>query len=243
MDIEINGKKYDSMPYDGCSLSMYLYEEVLYDELPKGAEVRRIVKMDKDTVGVCYPVFPKLLIRAILIVALAIIVVATIALGMNLIDTLKNKHPQSDVEVVDDSTESAVVSMITDTDYILKYNRYTVLTDGYIDIMYQNIDKEVTLTISDVECKPITVAPNEYIPMLAVDVPDNTEFPLRATMVVTIDGDKYNVPIVINDKDSIEYQTLKRDNTSDNKVNLDELSNTEYEDPETYKDEERAIHD
>ena len=143
------------------------------------------------------------------------------------------------------STESAVLSMVKDTDYILKYNRYTVLSDGYIDIMYQNIDKDVTLSLQEYGDGDVSVKAGEYLPTLKVNIPSEEQFPIDAILLVKIDGDKYRVPIVINDVDSVDYQAIRKSNKDKNKVDLEstEYEDEEYNDPSTYANEKRTIHD
>lgn len=246
MVVDINDKSYECYTYDGRVVDSYLHKDVLYDELPKGTMIRQYAVIDDGTtVGICTSRTWKvaLMITLGILVLLAIIVAAS-----TLFKTIESfRMADCDVEVVDDSTESAVVSIIKDTDYVLRYNRYTVLTDGYIDIMYQNIDKDVTLTIPDVECDTVRVKANEYLPSFKVTVPEDAEMPIRATMLVTIDGDKYKVPIVINDVDSIDYQKEREEHTSDNRVDLNDLTPNEddsnYSNPSTYVNEERLIYD
>ena len=251
----INNKEYQTKPYKGERLSMFLYKDVLYDELPKGCDVKSYVTLeDGANVGVCTKKTWKIVLLIISVLAFEFGCVFLISYVIGVIQDARSVQ-KSDVEVIDDSTESAVISVIKDTDYVLRYNRYTILTDGYIDIMYQNIDKEVTLYIEDVECEPLTVKPDEYIPVYAVKLPEDVELPMRAKLIVKIEGTKYTVPIVINDKDSIEYQQMKENDKGGNKVNLNDASTTtdgggsgkyendDWNNPSTFVTEERTIHD
>ena len=245
MNVEINGNTYECFSYDGRAIDMYLYKDALYDDQPKGTSVRQYVILeDNSIVGVCTSRTWKFVVAIVFgLLCLAAIVYTT----SYLVQTVQEKSTKSDVEVVDASTESAVLSIVKDTDYILKYNRYTVLSDGYIDIMYQNIDKDVTLSLQEYGDGDVNVKAGEYMPTLKVNIASDEQFPIDAILLVKIDGDKYRVPIVINDVDSVDYQEVRKANTDENKVDLEsteyEDTDEDYDDPSTYANEKRTIHD
>lgn len=243
MNVEINGNTYECFAYDGRSIDMYLYKDALYDDQPKGTSVRQYAILeDNSIVGICVSRTWKLVVA---IIFGLLCLVAIVYAASYLVQTVQEKSTKSDVEVVDASTESAVLSMVKDTDYILKYNRYTVLSDGYIDIMYQNIDKDVTLSLQEYGDGDVSVKAGDYLPTLKVNIPNDEQFPIDAILLVKIDGDKYRVPIVINDVDSIDYQAVRKSNKDKNRVDLEstEYADEEYDDPSTYANEKRTIHD
>ena len=69
-----------------------------------------------------------------------------------------------------------------------------------------------------------------------------------SNLLVEIDGDDYVVPIVINDPDDVDYQSLRQERSSENRVNLNDSNeegsvNTDWSNPSTYENEERLIND
>ena len=250
MDIEINGKTYTMNVFTGGKLDMFYYKEVLYDEMPKGTIVKQYVVLDDGSkVGICSSKTWKVFVVVLLALAGAALVMGGLAFAMK---TLHSNSIKSDVEIINDSTEDTVVSMIKDTDYIIKYNRFTIIDDGYINILYQNIDKETEIYIDGVDCEPVKVEANDFIPTFKVNMPEDTAYPVNATFIVKVGKSKYSVPIVINDVDSINEQrdqsqesinnrTKGSDDTDSSTSTGSSSSNIDPE--ESYKDMERSIHD
>lgn len=251
MTVEINGKTYECRVHRNEPIDAYLYKGILYDTKPKACSVRQFVITDDDMyVGVCTSSIGKVALAVIAVIIIACITVFAISEFVKTMQGFREPLPKSDVEVIDASTEDAVVSIVKDTDYILTYNRYSVYEDGYIDIMYQNIDVPVTLWVKGdgIRSDKVSVKANEYLPSIAITVDEDVELPARVELLVEIDGDDYVVPIVINDPDDVDYQSLRQERSSENRVNLNDSNeegsvNTDWSNPSTYENEERLIND
>lgn len=241
--IHINGNKYALKQYAGEKLEGYYYQGLFVDTLPNGKKIKTFFTMEDAHYGVVQKSNIKSAIglaMCILIIVLSIAVIALFCIR-------KEKTPPSNSDAVVDApaVEGNVSGKLKKTSYTLVYNRYTLVNDGFIDIMYSNIDEPVTLKVQaeGITSNSLDVDAGEYIPMFKVNVADDVKFPIRAELLVTIQSKEYVVPIVISDVETADYTQLR--NETVNRVDVESAGTIDesYYKPETFEEEEMHIGD
>lgn len=252
MQISINDKTYDVEKYTGQHVTVYYYKHNLVDQLPDKCSIIGYVEtVDGDKVGVVKPNMVKLYLIVILVLALAVVLMFGIVAVVKFISNLKDKSDfvQTTAESTEFNTDEPLVTgQLSDTEYILTYNRYCILKDNTIDIQYENVNKEATINIrgDGIKSEPVKVGPEVTQATIPVETTDELKLPDRVLLIVTIDGTEYKCPFVLNDQDSIDTQPTANDNTSveeSNSTKSEEFDTEEYYNPSTFKNGDDYFHD
>lgn len=254
MNVEINNKTYDVQEYTNQKLDTYYYKKQFIDymEIPKACRVVGYVETDDNQrVGIVSPNRNKVILFIVVgIVALTLLMFLIVAIAQFVVNWQpKSDFVQTTVESTEFDADSGLVSgQLSNTEYILTYNKYCILDDNKVDISYVNIDKDATIRIEGdgITSADIKIAPNVKQEIMEVTT-DNVKLPQRALLIVTIDGKDYNCPFVLNSKDTIDANnaSVKENAEKQEDANSDsgEIDTEEYYNPSTFKNEERYFND
>lgn len=168
---KIYGESYELRDTPDGNINSYAVKGKLVDIPPKGKSVG-YVTMEDDSIIECYKAKPVLaIVTSIALLFLAIGGVASYYMFFQPKDIVLNPQPSqpgSAAEVGEDVTP--IVLKQGDDNNVVSYNGFTSLSEGSVNLNFQNGDYSCTITVTGegIESQTLTVAPGEFIQSVPV---------------------------------------------------------------------------
>lgn len=240
--VELNGKTYETETFNGQDIDTYYFKGLLVDEKPKGAIVSEYFVTDSgERIGVVQQHRNAiLLILVMMCVVLIMLVYLISALARSFYN---NKKYESDIvpnsEAMTDagiSVDDRLTGKLVKTDLVVSYNQYVNYDGETIDIQYENIDKDCSIRVvgDSIASESVKVKPNEKVDTIPITITSDVDFPCRVNFIVTVDGEDYKCPLVVNKYDGINYRGGSGSGESSDSDSADSYGGT-WSDPAGFK--------
>lgn len=210
--LRINGEKYKVSRYTNQTITVYYKSGILLDIIEDGDIVVGYVDFDGQGLGVVRSKKRVIVQRLLQLLLLLLVVIALIT---SFVILTGGEDYGSDISVPgltpeEQLTLDNVTGKVGDTDYTLSYNQYCTYVDGKVDIRFTNVDTKtnIRLEAQNISSDIIEVEPGEIVLDINVTAAKGIEFPMRATLFVTINGKDYRCPIIINKYDEITFSPV-----------------------------------
>lgn len=210
--LKINGEKYKVRRYTDQAIMVYYKSGILLDNIEEGDAVVGYVDFNGQGLGVVRSKKKVIVQRLLQLLLLLLFIIVSIV--SFIIFTGKEDYG-SDISVPgltpeEQLTLDNVTGKVGSTDYTLSYNQYCTYVDGKVDIRFTNVDTKtnIRLEAQNIASDIIEVEPEEMVLDINVTADKGIEFPMRATLFVTINGKDYRCPIVINKYDGITFSPV-----------------------------------